>query len=97
MSVLCHDIYHKYTIFSPKYFYDFTALYAFVSLTISDIAQPLEHVLVAAAERVFRPFQQLQLDVTAGARSLPAGPTGALHGPECNHHLPFGSSLAVLL
>ena len=63
--------------------------------TVSDISQPLEHVLIAAVERVFRTFQQLQLD--ACTRSLPANPAGALHSPECNHHLPFRYSLAVLL
>lgn len=67
----------------------------FLPLTISNIAQPLEHVLVAAAEGVFRPVQQLQLD--ACAHSLPACPAGTLHGPKCNHHLPLPSSLAVLL
>lgn len=63
--------------------------------TISNIAQPLEHVLVAAGEGVFGPFQQLQLN--ACTQSLPPCPAGALHSPERNHHLPFRSSLAVLL
>lgn len=63
--------------------------------TISNITQSLEHVLVAALEGVFRPFQQLQLD--ACGWSLPANPAGALHSSKCRHHLPFPSSLAVLL
>ena len=65
------------------------------SHTISNISQPLEHVLVAAAEGVVRSFQQLQLDACTWI--LPADPAGALHSPERDHHLPLPPSLAVLL
>ena len=64
-------------------------------VTVSHVAQPLEHVLVAGAEGVFGPFEELQPD--AFAQGLPACPAGALHGPERDHHLPLPSTLAVLL
>lgn len=72
------------------------ALFVFyISLTISNVTQPLEHELVAAAEALFRSFQQLQLD--SCTRSLPADPAGSLHSPECDRHLSLGPTLAVLL